>query len=419
MERQHILVAGAGIVGISCAIWLQRAGYRVTVVDRAGPASGTSHGNAGVLAAGAVVPVSVPGLLRKTPGMLMDRDSPLFLRWSYLPRLLPFLARYMGYATDAHVDHYGEAMATLLLDTVSQHKALANGTPAEQFISDDDYYFGYPTQAALEADNYGWGKRKAAGVQFEVINGAEYAVFDPIYGNAFETVVRCKNHGRISDPGAYVKALADHFVDQGGTLHITQIHDITLKDGHIASLETEDGPLTADKIVFALGPWSKEIAHKLGVKVPFESERGYHIELMSPSAMPRAPMMVAAGKFVITPMVDRIRAAGVVEFGGLKKAASRPPFDLLRRQVASLLPDVEYDHIVEWMGHRPAPADSLPLIGPNDEQGLSYSAFGHQHVGLTGGPKTGRIIADMISGVRPNIDLAPFDPKKHATDNRA
>lgn len=418
MKDKHILIAGAGIVGISCAIWLQRAGYRVTVVDRAGPGSGTSHGNAGVLAAGAVVPVTVPGLMRKAPGMLRDPDAPLFLRWSYLPRLLPFLARYMRFATDAHVDSYGQAMATLLMDSVAQHRALAAGTPAARFISDDDYCFGYPTRAAFEADSYGWGKRDAAGVRYDVVSGAEFAAFDPLYDGAFETVVRCKDHGRISDPGAYVRALADHFVDQGGTLHITAIHDIGVAGGRIKTLITDDGPMQADTIVFALGPWSRTIAHKLGVKVPFESERGYHIELVNPSVMPRAPMMVAAGKFVITPMEGRIRAAGIIEFGGLENPASTAPFALLKRQVTQLLPQVSYDRIDEWMGHRPAPADSLPVIGANDAHGASYSAFGHQHVGLTGGPKTGRLIADLVSGARPNIDLTPFDPSKHRSDTR-
>ncbi|WP_299416730.1 FAD-dependent oxidoreductase [uncultured Sulfitobacter sp.] len=409
----QILVAGAGIVGISTAIWLQRAGHHVTVVDRQGPASGTSHGNAGVLAAGGVVPVTTPGLLGKAPAMLMNRDSPLFLRWSYLPRLLPFLKRYMSYATDAHVDKYGTAMSALLHDTVEQHQALAADTPAAQFITTDDYCFGYDTKAAFEADSYGWSKRDAQGVKYEVVDGKTYGAFDPIWGEAFETVVRCKNHGRISDPGAYVRALADHFVAQGGTLHITSITDIEMRDGAVAALITDDGKLSADRIVFAMGPWSREIAHKLGVKVPFESERGYHIELTNPSTMPRAPMMVASGKFVLTPMQGRLRAAGVIEFGGLHAPASRAPLDMLRRQVKTLLPDITYGEVVEWMGHRPAPADSLPLIGANDSAGRSYSAFGHQHVGLTGGPKTGRMVAELINGHSPNMDLSAFDPIKY------
>lgn len=411
----HILVAGAGIVGISTAIWLQRAGHTVTVVDREGPASGTSHGNAGVLAAGGVVPVTTPGLALKAPTMLMDRDAPLFLRWSYLPRLLPFLRKYLSYGTDAHVDHYGKSMSALLHDTVEQHQDLAADTPAARFITTEDYCFGYTTRADFEADSYGWSKRDAQGVQYDVVSGAEYATYDPVFGEAFETVVRCKNHGRISDPGAYVKALADHFVAEGGTLHITSINDIEMQNGAVSALITDDGPLTADRIVFAMGPWSREIAHKLGVKVPFESERGYHLEFTKPSAMPRAPMMVASGKFVLTPMQGRLRAAGVIEFGGLDAPASRAPLDMLRRQVKKLLPDLECDEVVEWMGHRPAPADSLPLIGANDTKGLSYSAFGHQHVGLTGGPKTGRMIAELINGRAPNMDMRAFDPSKYRT----
>lgn len=409
----HILVAGAGIVGISTAIWLQRAGHSVTVIDRAGPASGTSHGNAGVLAAGAVLPVTIPGVLAKAPGMLLNPDAPLFLRWSYLPRLLPFLRRYLSHATDAHVDHYARAMSALLHDSVEQHQALAADTPAARFISTEDYCFGYATRASFEADAYGWDKRNAQGLRYEVVSGADYADYDPIFGTAFDTVVRCKNHGRISDPGAYVHALADHFVAEGGSLQITQITDIAMKDGAITALITADGRLRADKIVFAMGPWSKDIAHKLGVRVPFESERGYHIELVSPSAVPRAPMMVASGKFVLTPMEGRLRAAGVVEFGGLTAPACRAPLDMLRRQVKKLLPDVEYTRVDEWMGHRPAPADSLPLIGENDTEARSYSAFGHQHVGLTGGPKTGRVLAQMISGQSPNMDLQPFDPARY------
>ena len=412
-SMKHVLIAGAGIVGVSSAIWLQRAGCRVTIVDRAGPASGTSHGNAGVLAAGAVVPVTVPGLMRKAPSMLFTPSSPLFLRWSYLPKLLPFLAKYMSYANDKHVDHYAKSMSSLLHDSVDQHHALAKGTGAERFVTEEDYCFGYQTHAAFEADGYGWSKRQDQNVPYEVVSGTEYAKYDPLYDGQFETVVRCKSHGRISDPGAYVKALADHFVQQGGELIITNITDVQMDGDQITALVTDDGLMSADTVLLAMGPWSKRVAHKLGIKVPFESERGYHIELMNPSQMPRAPMMVASGKFVITPMQGRIRAAGVIEFGGLDAPASRAPLELLRTQVANLLPEVEYDDVIEWMGHRPAPADSLPLIGANDTSGKSYSAFGHQHVGLTGGPKTGRIIADLITQKKPNIDLAPFEPTKY------
>lgn len=413
-----ILVAGAGIVGVSCAIWLQRAGHDVTIVDRAGPASGTSHGNAGVLAAAAILPVTTPDLYKTAPAMLMRRDSPLFLRWRYLPKLLPFLAKYLGYATETHVTYYARSMHQLLHDTYDQHMALARGTGAEQFVGAEDYCYGYATHAEFLADRRDWEKRSELGLKYDVISGAEYARDDPSYRTAFETVVRCKNHGRISDPGAYVQALCDHFVQQGGKLRIATIHDVQMSGTDIAALDTSQGRLSADRIVFALGPWSKDIALKLGLKLPFESERGYHIELINPSHMPRNPMMIASGQFVLTPMNGRLRAAGVLEFGGLEAGPSKAPIEMLKRQVAALLPDVRYDSMVEWMGHRPATADSLPLIGANDAAAKSFSAFGHQHLGLTTGPKTGRIIADMMDGKVPNIDLTPFDPRKYASASK-
>ena len=134
----NIIVLGAGIVGVSASIWLQRAGYHVTLVDKAGPASGTSFGNAGVLAAGGVIPVTTPGLWKKAPFMLLDKNSPLFLRWRYLPKLVPFLFDYLKKCTEEDVNIYAKGMLPLIYDSVEQHKTLAKGTPAETFIKDAD-----------------------------------------------------------------------------------------------------------------------------------------------------------------------------------------------------------------------------------------------------------------------------------------
>lgn len=148
----HVVIAGAGIVGVSSAIWLQRAGHEVTLVDRMDGALRTSYGNAGVLAAGAILPVPVPGLARKLPKMLLSRDEPLFLQWRYLPRLLPFLLKYLSFARADHVAHSARALSYLLSDSHAQHQSLAKGTGAERFISDEDFCFGYATEASYLAD---------------------------------------------------------------------------------------------------------------------------------------------------------------------------------------------------------------------------------------------------------------------------
>ncbi|MGI9479043.1 MAG: NAD(P)/FAD-dependent oxidoreductase [Hyphomicrobiaceae bacterium] len=409
---KDVAVIGAGIVGVSTAIWLQRAGHRVTLIDREGPASGTSYGNAGVLAAGSVIPVSVPGLWRKAPGMLFDPDGPLFLRWSYLPRLVPFLVRFLRSGTESEVRRISQSLALLLHDTAAQHLALAEGTGAEAFIDVGDYVFGYDDRAAFAADSFGWGIRRERGIAFEEMDQAQIAAYDPALAGRVGYAVRCPDHGRIRDPGAYVKALAGHFEGAGGRLLIAEVSDIDLVDGKATEVVTSAGPVAADDIVLATGVWSRPLAAKLGVKVPMESERGYHIEFVNPSIVPRSPVMVASGKFVVTPMNGRLRCAGIVEFGGLEAGPSRRPFELLRKKTLALFPDLEYERIDEWMGHRPSTTDSLPLIGRFDGTSNVWSGFGHHHVGLTGGPKTGRWLAQLIDGQTPNVDLAPMSPNR-------
>ena len=410
----HIVIAGAGIVGVSTAIWLQRAGHAVTLVDRMDGAMRTSYGNAGVLAAGAILPVPVPGLAWKLPKMLLSRDEPLFLQWRYLPRLFPFLMKYLSFARADHVAHAARSLSYLLSDSHAQHQSLAKGTGAERFISDEDFCFGYATEASYLADEPGRALRRAHGYEIEELDGAGYAARDPLYSTQFAKVVCYKNSGRISDPGAYLAALLSHFQAEGGKVLAAQIDDIELQDGVYKALITDQGPVTGDHIVLAMGAWSCKMAKKLWIKrLALESERGYHIELHNPSAMPKAPMMVAAGKFVVTPMEGRIRCAGVVEFASTEAPAQDRPLDLVKRQIAALFPDLTYEHMSEWMGRRPATTDSLPLIGPATAIGNGHMAFGHQHIGLTAGPKTGRLIADMVSNQPNNADLSAFDPTRY------
>ena len=410
----HVVIAGAGIVGVSSAIWLQRAGHEVTLVDRMDGALRTSYGNAGVLAAGAILPVPVPGLAQKLPKMVFSRDEPLFLQWRYLPRLLPFLAKYLSFARADHVAHCARSFSYLLADSHAQHQSLAEGTGAERFISDEDFCFGYATEASYRADEPGRALRRAHGYEIEELDGAAYAVRDPLYSGQFAKVVCYKNSGRISDPGAYLAALLAYFQAEGGTMLAARIEDIELQHGAYKALITDQGRVTGDHIVLAMGAWSGKMAKKLGIKrLALESERGYHIELHNPSAMPKAPMMVAAGKFVVTPMEGRIRCAGVVEFASTEAAAQDGPVQFIKRQIATLFPDLTYDHMSDWMGRRPATTDSLPLIGPARAIANGHMAFGHQHIGLTAGPKTGRLIADMVSDQPSNTDLSAFDPARY------
>ncbi len=408
-ERKRIAVIGAGIVGVSTAIWLQRDGHEVILIDKEGPAAGTSFGNGGVLASCGVTPVNSPGLITNAPGMLLRADSPLFLRWSYLPKMLPWLIKYTLRANDKDARHVASALTQILHDSFEQHQALANGTGAEKWLKSSDYVFVYDDRAAFKKDAFSWAVRRDMGYKWDEMNAESFNQYDPIFQGTKKFAVRLKNHGIITDPGKYVIALAEHMEKQGGEIIVAEVNEIIQNHGQVTGVETSTGIVSCDAVVLAAGVWSKALSEKLGAKTPLETERGYHIELINPSVMPRSAMMLASGKFVVTPMEGRIRCAGIVEFGGLDNPASKGPIALLKKQIHQAIPGLTYDRIEEWMGHRPAPTDSIPFIGPYKDIKGAYAAFGHHHIGLTGGPKTGRMIADMIANRKTNIDLAPYE----------
>ena len=408
MSAKHVVIIGAGIVGVSTAVWLQRAGHTVTIVDKEGPAAGTSYGNAGLLAAIAMVPVPVPGLLKKAPGMLFNPNKPLFLRWSYLPKLLPFLMRYLPEGKDERVQQIAQSLSLLLHDSVDQHLSLTKGTGAEKFIKTGSYIFGYDDREAYLADHYAWELRRKNGYEFEEMDAQAYAAYDPAVAGLFGYGIKCPNHGHITDPAEYVKTLAAHVVKNGGNIEIAEVTDIIKNNNQASAVVTKNGEIEADHVVLTSGIWSGRLAKKLGLNIPLESERGYHVEFINPSITPKYPIMVSSKKFALTPMKGRLRAAGIVEFGGLNDIRSKAPIELLKRQVHELLPDLEYDRTEEWMGHRPSTPDSLPLIGALGRTKNIWAGFGHQHIGLTSAPKTGRWLAQMISGETPNTDLSIF-----------
>jgi len=410
--RKTVAVVGAGIVGVATAIWLQRDGHDVVLIDRIGPAAGASFGNGGILASCSVVPVVMPGLLRKAPMMLLDPNQPLFVKWRYLPRLAPWLIRYLARANARDARATADAMVPIVGDSLADHQALARGTGAERWIVASDYLYIYRDRAHFLADALGWQIRREHGFEWEELDRAAFHAYDPCFAPELQFAVRLGNHGRISDPGRYVEHLARHVVDQGGRLMTATVDDVVREGGRVTGLRAGGDTIACDTVVIAAGAWSSPLARKLGVAVPLESERGYHLELWAPSFMPKSPVMVASGKFVMTPMEGRLRLAGVVEFGGLKAPPSRAPIELLRKNVRSALPGLSWKNEEQWMGHRPAPVDSIPVIGEVPGIKGAYLGYGHHHVGLTGGPKTGRLLAQMISGRTPNIDMSAYSPAR-------
>ncbi len=413
MSEKPVVIIGAGIVGISTAIWLRRAGKAVVVVDRGEVGMGTSYGNGGVLASCGMVPVTSPGLALKGPKLVLDKEFPLFMRWSYLPKLAPWLIKYLRHANDADTKRIAKGLTEITGDSVAEHQLLMKGTVAEKWLAPGDYTFAYNDRTAFEADSYSFGLRAEAGFVPEIIEGNAVQEYEPLLGPATTFLAIMKDHGHIKDPRSYVVSLSEVLQAEGGEVRQAEVQDIELSEGKASAVLTNQGRIDCESVVLATGVWSKPLAKKLGLKVPLESERGYHVVFKNPSQNLRQALMIASGKFVATPMEAGLRCAGVVEFGGLKAGPSKAPFEYLHRKVKESFPDLEYEGTEEWQGHRPATTDSLPLIGEIGQTRV-FAGFGHHHIGLTGGPKTGRILARLIAGERHNIDISAFDPQRFA-----
>ena len=412
MANKPIIVIGAGMCGVSTAIWLQRSGHSVILMDKGAPGMGASYGNAGLLAQWAVAPVTSPTLLREAPRLLLDPASPLFMKWSYFPKLLPWLSKYLSHANDAATRRIVSNLIPILSDAVDQHKSLVRGTGLERWICDSKFSYAYKSKAHFDADAYAWSMKKLAGFEPVVLTGADVQDCEPILGANIQCLAVLEGQGHITNPGQYIAELTNHFIKNGGKFLQAEVRDLQRTGGRISQIETDLGAFECSRAVITAGIWSKELMKKLGLKVPLETERGYHVIFENPSEMPRNPMMITSGKFGVNPMDMGLRCAGTVELGDHHAGPSKAPIQFLRQNAKVAFPNLTFSGTQEWMGFRPSTPDSVPLIGELGNSGI-YAGFGHQHVGLTAGPKTGRLIAQLIDGNSPNMDMTPYAPERY------
>ena len=408
-RTRDTVVVGAGIVGVATALNLLRAGRSVTLIDRRAPGEETSSGNGGILVSSSIVPVTVPGLLRKVPQMLASRKGALFFRWNYLPRMMPWLVRYLSHCRPDEARRIAAGLAPLVADSLDEHQHLSKGTHAQRRIRPRPYAFVYRDRASFEADAFAWRIREENGISWRTVEGDAVSEMEPALNPVYRYLaIFDHQHGTIDGPGEYVKELAGAFAEEGGSLEQREIMELKRKaDGRII-LRASGESIEAEFIVIAAGAWSGRLLASIGVKVPLESERGYHVELLSPSMTPHHALMLTDAKCVVTPMNERVRLAGLVEFGGLDAGPSQAPIRSLVALARRAFPKLTFERHTEWMGHRPAPSDSLPVIGSVPGCRGLMLAFGHHHVGMTSGPKTGRLISDLITGRQPQLEMSPY-----------
>ena len=411
----HIAVIGAGIVGAATALELLRDGHQVSIIEPGEPGGeqAASYGNGCWFSTASVVPMSAPGIWRKVPGWLADPAGPLTIRWRYLPRLLPWLIRFLrAGATEARVMATGRALRPLIADAPERHRRLAEAAGVGQLVQRQGLLYVFPSRAAFTADALSWNVRRANGVTWTELAGEELRQFESSLDRRYEFGVWVESGAHCLDPGAYVAALVAQAEAEGATRIRARATGFRLAAGRLAAVVTDAGEVPADAAVIAAGAWSGRLAAAVGDKVPLTTERGYHAVIANPESAPRHPVMPSDGKMSITHMAQGLRLAGQVELAGLDAAPDWRRAEILRDFALHLFPglprDLPPERVRVWMGHRPSIADGLPVIGPASGCANVFHAFGHGHIGLAAGAITGRLVADLVGGRPPVIDPAPY-----------
>jgi D-amino-acid dehydrogenase len=404
----RIAVIGAGIVGVSCALHLQRDGHDVTLIDPRAPGTATSFGNAGAIVTGAVVPLSTPGLWRDMPRILFDRDSAVRLRWRYLPRLTPWLFRFLLAGRHARVAAIADALEPLVSRAYDAHREMIAWSDADGLVGPVGWLKVYETEAAFAATRDDRELMLAHGVRLEILDPDDIRQLEPSLARRYVKGLFEPGCGFVASPLKLVQAHAAQFQRLGGCIAQERVRGVQPMDGGVR-LGCELGFRDFTAVVVAAGAWSKELARQVGDRVMLDTERGYHLNMEPGEAGElRRPVVFAERGFVLAPMLDGIRLTSGVELAGLH---APPDFSRIRRLVPAAreaLPGLSGTITREWLGYRPTTPDSLPVIGRSPHCDAVFYAFGHQHLGLTLGPLTGRLVAALVAGRQPGLDLVAY-----------
>lgn len=408
MEKE-VTIIGAGIVGICCALSLQERGTSVRLIDKGEPGQETSFGNAGVVSPWSIIPQAMPGIWKKVPGMLLDPNSALSVRLSFWPRMIPWGLRFLGYSREKTVRKTADAMELLCRPTIELYRKHLQGTGQEKLIVDSYYVHAFRNAAQANIDGLDYLIRKEKGGRIEKIGTAELRALEPALSTDFQAAILIKDQARVLSPGQVAKTLADKALKQGAEIIRTEVRGLSRQEDGLWKLQTPTDALYARNVVMAAGVWSAKLLKPLGISVPLVAERGYHVEFPDPWVSLTHSVMDVDAKIVASSMRGGLRVAGSAEFADIDAPENPRKKTQLTHQAKAMLPDLNAENQSFWMGRRPSFPDSLPALGEIDGSPGLIAAFGHSHYGLMMAPKTGEIVADMLSNRRSNVNLDHYN----------
>ncbi len=406
-----LAIAGAGIVGVSCALWAQMRGLKVVLADGSAPGSGASYGNAGTIATYACVPVNSPSLVTGLPYYLFSKESPLGIDWAYAVKNLPWMLSFLRNCSQTRVSEITDHLGDLLAHADAGLDPLIEAAGAGDLMVSNDCLYVWSTQEGYEGAEGSNEARKRNGVQSDLLSADEISALEPALKMPVYKGLLYKGARHVRNPQALVERMHARFVADGGTWLQQDVRETASREDGVTATLADGTQVHARKLVVAAGAHSKSIKGSGAEKTPLDTERGHHVLFKDHGGLISRPVGWADAGFYAIPMEAGLRVAGTVELAGLAKPKSQERLAYLTRKSHEMLGDLGTSD-EDWLGFRPTFPDALPAIGPSPGAPNILFAFGHQHIGLTLAGITGRIIADMAEGRAPNFDVSPFDPKR-------
>ncbi len=405
-NKFRVGIVGAGIQGISNALFLQKKGFDVTIFDRENPGSpAASYGNAGHFSPYASLSLNRTDILLDVPAMLMSSTGPLALKWNYVPKMIPWFMKFILNTTKNKMMHTAKNMHQILDLALPAYDELFDEVDIEGLVENKGILYIWNDQD-LKSRQLEIDVRKELGVQQQLVNKKEIHDLEPNIKPFYHAGVYYPYARHARNPKKILLKFFDLFLKKGGEFKKMDVKSIDFQDEQ-PILKTESEKFLFDRVVVACGAFSKKLTDNLDEKIPLDTERGYHVHFKNCEHLLQRPVIFSNRGFGITPMEQGLRVVGTVEFGGLKNPLSKSRIKNLINNAKYMLGDLP-DHEDEWLGFRPTLPDFLPVMGPSKNHKNVFYCFGHHHLGWTLGPISGKIVSGMIAKENTNLNLAPY-----------
>ncbi|MEX3978359.1 NAD(P)/FAD-dependent oxidoreductase [Paraburkholderia sp. EG287A] len=407
--RESAVVIGGGIVGVCCALYLQRSGYAVTLIDPEAPGNSTAKWSCGQMAVSEVIPLSKPGILMKVPGWLMDQKGPLALRPGALPGIIPWFVRFLMCARHAKIVDIANAMATLTHDVYADYAPLLDACDDKALMGERPILEVFDDPKGIEHEQPHLALRESLGFKAQRLNAKEIGDLEPALAGKFSHGLLFADWRSVRDTMGFIAALTDSFIARGGRRIRTEASRIDEANGRATGVTLANGErVEARHVVVAAGTGARRFFGALGVSVPLEGIAGYQVVVADPGVEIRHSTIYADGGFCFTPMTRGLQIGGTIEFAGRGAAPNFKRADIILEKAKRVLPELRTGNVEYGVGYRPFLPDTKPVIDRSRRLDNVFMAFGHGQLGLTLGATTGRLIADMVAGRPTRQDLQPF-----------